>query len=126
MLKSIKVIKLIYSLAVCLFITMACSGQDCNSLPQSFASPAQGTQMVKKAKFHHVDHIDTQKSSWIREAAYYSCDGQLGFFLLVTKAGREYLFQDMPIKVWNGFKSAESYGVFYNRYIRDKYQLKAY
>jgi len=80
--------------------------------------------MVKKAKFHYVDHIDTKKSSWIREAAYYSCDGKSGFFLLVAKSGREYLFQDMPINIWIGFKNENSHGGYYNQYIRDKYQLK--
>ncbi len=105
-------------------MTLACSAQDCNSLPQSFASPAQATQMVKKAKFHYMDHIDTKKSSWIRSAAYYSCDGKSGFFLLVTNKGKEYLFQSMPIDVWERFKKAESLGSFYNAYIRDKYQLR--
>lgn len=118
--------KSLYLLATCLFITLACAGQDCNNLPQTFTSPEQATQMVKKTKFHYAYSIDTKKSSWIRSAAYKSCDGKSGFFLLVTKTGKEYLFQDMPIDVWERFKRAVSHGEFYNHHIRNKYQLKTY
>ena len=116
--------KSLYLLATCLFITLACAGQDCNNIPQTFTSPEQATQMVKSANFRIKERLDTQKSSWIRSAIYYSCDGKSGFFLLVTKAGREYLFQDMPINMWRGFKNAQSHGQFYNQHIRNRYQLK--
>ncbi|RQP15436.1 MAG: KTSC domain-containing protein [Parapedobacter sp.] len=117
-------IKSIYLFAVYMFFTVSCSAQDCNSLPQSFVSPAQTTQMIKKANFYYVDRIDTKKSSWIREAEYYSCDGKTCFFVLVMKTGGECLFQDMPIKVWEGFKYSESHGSFYNHHKRNKYQWK--
>lgn len=118
-------VKSIYLLVVWFFVAMmACSAQDCNNLPNTFTSPAQATQIVKKAKFHYLDHIDTKTSSWIRSATYYSCNGKLGFFLLVTKTGKEYLFQDMPIDVWNQFRAAKSHGVFYNRNIRNQYLLQ--
>ncbi|WP_373285014.1 KTSC domain-containing protein [Parapedobacter defluvii] len=38
--------------------------------------------------------------------------------------GREYLFQNMPIEVWNKFRVAKSHGEFYNQSIRNKYLLK--
>src|SRR5690606_34477735 len=113
--------KLIYSLSVCLLFTLSCSAQDCNNLPQTFVSHVQATQMVKSANFRIKEHLDTQKSSWIRSATYYNCNGKLGFFLLVAKTGREYLFQDMPINIWEGFKNAESHGTYYNTKIRGKF-----
>lgn len=107
-----------------LFIAISCKAQNCKDVPKTFKSYAEAELVIKKTAFTYVDQVSTSKSSWIKEGKYYSCDGKTGFFVLVTKAGRTYLFQDMPINTWRAFKKADSYGGYYNQYIRDKYQLK--
>lgn len=99
-------------------------GQSCTELPETFVSTTRASEIVKKTKFLYIDRITTERSSWIKSATYYSCDRKTGFFLLVTNKGNEYLFQEMPVNVWERFKQAKSYGEFYNQYIKSKYRLK--
>ena len=42
----------------------------------------------------------------------------------MTNKGKDYLFKDMPLDIWKGFKIAESKGEYYNEYIKGNYQLK--
>jgi len=97
-------------------------GQDCKTLPRTFDSYQQATRLVKSSKFKIKETLDTSKSSWIRGATYFSCDGESGFLIFRTDS-REYIHQDVPIDIWNGFKNASSFGSYYNRYIKGKYQL---
>lgn len=94
----------------------------CNSLPTRFQSYNEAKAAVKNATFQIADAVETTKSSWIRAASYYSCDGTAGYFLLATDKN-EYLFEGMPLKVWEGFKGADSFGEYYNAYIRDRYYM---
>lgn len=107
-----------------LFISLASLAQNCKELPNTFTSIEQATKLVKNSRFSYTDHVITQKSSWIQKGSYYSCDGKTGFFVLLTKSGKEYLFQELPIDTWKGFKTAQSHGQFYDQNIRNHYQLK--
>jgi len=78
--------------------------------------------MISNASFILSESIDSSKSSWIRSLKYFSCDNHVGFLILRTDK-KEYLFQKVPIHIWNNFKKADSYGEYYNDFIRGKYQL---
>lgn len=99
-------------------------GQGCAELPKTFSTTVQAMHMVKQIVFPYTDRITTERSSWVKSATFYSCDRKVGFFLMTTKTGKEYLFQDMPVALWEKFKQADSYGEFYNKNIRNRYQLK--
>ena len=66
------------------------------------------------------DKVNASKSSWIRGASFYSCDGNSGYFILITDKN-EYLYSEMPYSIWLEFKNAESFGKFYNEKIKYKY-----
>lgn len=102
--------------------TFGCNAQNCDNLPVSFNSYAGATEIITNTSFILSDSIDTSKSSWIRSLKYFSCDNQVGFLMLKTDK-KEYLFQNVPIHIWNDFKKADSYGEYYNDFIRGKYQL---
>lgn len=101
---------------------VACSQTNCNNLPKTFNSYDQALYEVKSAKFSYVDKVNTVGSSFVTGASYYSCDGQYGF-LIIGLNNRQYIHKDLPIKVWLSFKSASSFGTFYNQNIRNKYRL---
>jgi hypothetical protein len=61
------------------------------------------------------------KSSWITDVAYYE---PMGFFEVKLKNGKEYMYKDVPKKVYEDFMKAKSKGEFFNRVIRDKYGNK--
>lgn len=100
------------------------NAQPCQQLPESFISYDQAFEKIKKADFKIEDSVDCSVSSWIKEASFYSCDGEIGYFILKTKNGNEYLHKGLPLKVWNEFKNASSFGGYYNRQIKGKYLLK--
>ncbi len=96
---------------------------DCSQLPSSFPSYGEGLLRVEQAAFPINDRVDTSRSSWIRTASYHSCGDGYGFMVLATDSQR-YLHQGMPMEEWEGFKNANSFGSYYNRHIKGRYQLQ--
>ena len=108
-------------LLIIVFVT-SCQGQDCETIPQTFNSYEEALTSISRASFNFSDDVDTSSSSWITDANYYSCDGAKGFLVLETSK-KNYIFKNVPIDLWNNFKEASSFGKFYSKYIRGKYQL---
>jgi hypothetical protein len=98
------------------------AGQDCNQMPSHFPSYDAATSFVKNAHFKFKDEVNTSKSSWIRSASFYSCDGRTGYFISGTDK-QEYIHAGMPIKIWKEFKNADSFGSYYNKNIKHRYQF---
>lgn len=96
--------------------------QSCSELSDSFTSYKEATGVIKSTDFFFIDSCDTSKSSWIKEASFYSCDGDLGYFILKTSK-QSYIHKNVPNYLWREFKKAESFGGFYSRKIKGKYQL---
>ena len=94
---------------------------DCSSLG-NFKSYDEAIAKVKDAKFKVYESVDTDKSSWIRGAYYYSCDGQSGFLIIETDK-RPYIHAGVPLSAWNGFKTASSLGSYYDHNIKGRYRL---
>ena len=105
---------------ISLFIS--CNSQNCNDFQDNFTSHEQALNLIKKTNFTFTDKCNTQKSSWISGAEYYSCDIKKGYILITIK-NKTYTHKDLPIDLWEDFKNAESFGKFYNNKIKGKYQL---
>lgn len=100
----------------------SCKGQDCNNLKDNFNTYSEAQSSISRTTFSTEDSVDTSKSSWIKEADYYSCDNKFGYLILETSS-KKYIFKKVPIKIWNEFKKADSFGKFYNQKIRSNYQF---
>jgi hypothetical protein len=100
----------------------SCQGQECEALPKSFGSYSEALSKITDASFSITDSVDTPSSSWITGANFYSCDKAKGFLIIETSK-KNYIFKNVPITVWSNFKNADSYGKFYSKYIRGKFQL---
>ena len=111
-------------LVVLFIITLAisCKSQECETLPESFSSYSEATSEISNTSFNISDSVDTSSSSWITDANFYSCDGTKGF-LVISTSKKDYIFKNVPLNLWLNFKRASSFGKFYNRKIRDKFQL---
>jgi hypothetical protein len=118
--KIMKSIFILFFLQLSLFV---CYSQDCRSLPSKFNSYEQAKSKVKHTHFKYSDRINTTKSSWIRGASYYSCDGLSGYLIIQTNRN-DYIHQGVPIKIWSEFKNAASFGSFYNSQIKNRYKLQ--
>ncbi len=118
--------KIIYFLV---FIIVFCrSSIACNNiiaytnLPSHYSSYKSAVQMIQSARFRIKESVNTSKSSWVRSASYYSCDGVVGYFILRTD-NKEYLYEGVPVVVWEEFKYSESCGSYCDRNIKWQYIL---
>jgi len=57
--------------------------------------------------------------SSILKSAYY--DNKYNMLSVTFKNGKEYVFYNVPINVWENFKNSESKGSYFSRYIKGKY-----
>ncbi|OJV26369.1 MAG: hypothetical protein BGO32_00025 [Bacteroidetes bacterium 37-13] len=94
----------------------------CGHIPENFSSYHEAISVIEKSDFKYSDDVNTTRSSWIRGARFYSCSGNEGYFIIETDNGI-YIHKNMPVHVWNAFKTADSFGRFYNAYIKNNYQL---
>ncbi len=104
------------------FLSLSAHCQDCRDFPNRFASYSQAISLIKSSKFNINESVNTSKSSWVKSAHYYSCDGRTGFFIIEAK-GRKYIHANMPFIIWRQFKRASSFGSFYDHNIKGKYKL---
>jgi len=119
---NITVLRIILGIIGIFLLSNFSYSQNCKTLPIEFDSYEQAIRLVKSSTFKIEESLNTSKSSWIRGASYFSCDRKTGFLIFKTD-DREYIHQNVPIDIWNGFKNASSFGSYYNRYIKGRYQL---
>ena len=106
----------------CLLITLYGCNSNCEKLPSSFSSYSEAISKIHSTNFKLDESVNTSKSSWVKGAAYYSCDGSAGYFILKTD-NKDYIHKDLPVSVWENFKNAKSYGSYYDNNIKHNYQF---
>jgi hypothetical protein len=107
-------------LSLLLFLA-GCTGTPCADIPSNFATYDEAITAVESASFSISESVNTSKSSFINDADFYSCNGHDGFLILQFNEN-DYIFEGVPMAVWEGFKDAESFGEFYDRNIRGRYR----
>ena len=108
---------------IILFLFISCIGSNCKDLPKNFESYDQAKELVRKTNFEFENQVNISRSSWITSAKYFSCDSKTGFLIIGTE-NEDYIYNGVPIEIWNEFKSLESLGSYYNSKIKHRYQLK--
>ncbi len=116
-------IKLILIVFLFVYIGSSFAQTNCIKLPSTFKSYNQATALVKAAKFKTIETANTSKSTWVKSATYYSCDGKIGYLIILLKS-KEYIHANLPYSIWKGFKNASSKGKYYDNNIKHKYRLK--
>lgn len=124
---NIKFIEMKHLLIVLFIILVAsCDAQTCKTLKEDFTSYENAISKVRSTEFVYQDQIDIIDSSWLIYAEYYSCDNQIGYFIITTNTNKSYIHKNLPFNVWSEFKKSLSKGSFYNQNIRYRYPLKIY
>lgn len=118
-----KKIKLLFIIGFLTLSFTSCNAQTCENLPNKFDSYKVAAKLINSSKFNLSEECNTSKSSWIKNAEYYSCDLNVGFLLIKTSK-KTYIHSNVPLKIWNEFKKTTSFGSFYTSKIKGKYQLK--
>ncbi len=111
-------------LLLILFAFVSCNRQNCDQINNNkFNSYSEAKQYVETFDFQLSEEENLQRSSWMSKANYYSCDGMVGYFTYETKNGENYIYRNVPMEVWQGFKNADSPGRFYNENIKSRFVL---
>ena len=100
-----------------------CRRKNCEQLSNNFGTFNEAINKIKSTRFRIEEEVNTSRSSWVKWASFYSCDGNYGYFILKTDK-EEYLYSGMPYIIWQQFKDASSFGVFYNEKIKHQYILQ--
>lgn len=103
------------------FCFLSCNSKNCAEIPSKFKTYEQAISEVENSSFEFQEET-TKSSSWIEEANYYSCDMKTGFLIIETSK-QEYIHKDVPIEIWKEFNSSTSLGKYYNRNIKNRFQL---
>ena len=114
--------KVLISLLLLFSISFTSCSKPCNSFENKFTNYFVAEKIIKSTSFKLKDEVNTSNSSWILSANYYSCDGKLGYLIIGTFK-KDYIHKSVPIDIWEGFKNANSFGSYYNQFIKKRYHL---
>lgn len=114
----------IFLILLCLILLFQnCSTKSCQSLPNTFSSYQDAKQEVRNSSGYNIKQKRSLKSSWLKSAEYYSCDGKNGFLIITTNKGKTFIHSLVPEKIWSNFINSHSYGNYYVKNIKSNYQL---
>lgn len=105
-----------------LFLFVSCSTEPCEEIPSRFTTYKSAIEAIQSADFRIEEKLNTDRSSWIRSARYYSCNGIEGYALITTDK-TTYVHTNVPYELWKSFNAANSFGRFYNSRLKEQYQL---
>jgi len=79
---------------------------------------------IRNGSYEYSDSHKMSSSSWIRSSEFYSCDAGTGCLIMTTKTNRDYIHYGVPRDIWQSFKSASSYGGYYNQNLKERYSFR--
>lgn len=91
--------------------------------PEDFSNYEEAIEYVRSNPVFNLDKVDTSKSSWIRGAEYCYQNGSDYGYAIFNLQEKEYIHKGVPKEVWEDFKDAESFGSYYNKYLKGEYTL---
>jgi hypothetical protein len=84
----------------------------------------QAVSEIRNGDYDYSDSKNMASSSWVKSAEFYSCDAATGCLIMSTKINRDYIHFGVPIDEWKSFKSASSYGSYYNQNLKGRYPVR--
>ena len=89
--RSYRILKLLFIIILTNGFIACSNGPDCNNLDTNFTSYRQATELVRSASGFEVSEKERLNSTWMKSAEYYSCDGDLGYFIYTNTKGDSYI-----------------------------------
>jgi hypothetical protein len=107
-----------------IFCLLSCENKvSCENQLERPSTYADFEKILNSTNFRFVDELGENKSSWITNCFYYSCDSKTGYFVLHVK-DKKYIHSKVPIEYWTYFKTSKSKGSFYNQKIKGNFILR--
>jgi hypothetical protein len=92
----------------------------CADLPDHFTNIDKALEFIRNCNFEFEEAFEALSVRGIRNVSYHSCDKEAGFLVLVTH-DRTFIHKEVPMKIWEAFKYAESIETYYRLNIKFTY-----
>lgn len=115
--------KLNRKLFIIVFIisTVSCKSRKCQNIPTEFTSYENAKKEIKSRVFNFADSVRIENGTVLKSATYLSCDGKSGYFFHTRINGGEYFVSDVPVRIWENFKSSCQKDTFFTNLIEKRY-----
>jgi hypothetical protein len=114
---------LLVILLICAGIILNAQIDNCAHTNTSWKSDKEAINYLESESFATTESVLVEGESWMESANFYSCNADFGF-LIVKSMKKSFVHQNVPTKVWEALKSANSKGGYYNFYIKNKFKLQ--
>ncbi len=113
-------------------VPILCAGQKCKDLPREFTSFTDALSHLYGTQFLFSDHrsetiqsLSEKKNARLVEADYFSCDHKTGYIKFIFLPGDIFIYEKIPIKIWDEYKKCPSPDLYYENNIVNKYRCVA-
>ena len=106
-----------------------CMGQKCKDLPNEFTSYADAMSQIYKSHFNFINSrsetiqsLSEKKNFKLVSASYYSCDKITGIAEFIFINRDIFLYEKIPMTIWNEYNKCISTDLYYENNILTKYR----
>jgi len=116
-------------ISILFLVPILCIGQKCKDLPKEFISFTDALSHFYETEFSFSDHrsetiqsLSEKKNAKLVSANYYSCDNKTGYATFLFLPGDTFIYEKIPIEIWDEYKKCASPDLYYENYILTKYK----
>ena len=110
-------------------VPILCAGQKCEDLPKDFTSYADAFSHIYGTQFSFsgerretIQTLSEKKNAKLVEGKYYSCDNKTGYAIFILLQGDTFIYEKIPMKIWDEYKKCASPDLYYENNILTKYK----
>ena len=117
------------SITILFLVPILCMGQNCEDLPKEFTSFTDALSHILNTNFVFSDTrsetirtLSEKKNAKLVSADYYSCDNKTGYATFTFLPGDVFIYEKIPMKIWDEYKKCISPDLYYENNILTKYK----
>ena len=117
------------SIVLLSLVPILCAGQKCGDLPKYFTSYSDALSHIYGTQFSFSDSrsetiqsMSEKKNAKLVDGNYYSCDNKTGYAKFILRPGDVFIYEKIPMKIWDEYKKCVSPDLYYENNIFTKYK----
>lgn len=95
---------------------------DCHKLHSPIDNPDSALITIQHATFRLHESMTISSYRVPNKVDYYSCDGEIGYFVAKEDSSTIVIYENIPIKIWEAFNTTNDPLYFYQEEIKKKYK----
>jgi hypothetical protein len=117
------------SISLFFLIPIFCMGQKCKDLSKECTSFLDALGQLNDSNFQFISDrretiqsLSEKKSAKLVCGTYYSCDKKTGYATFIFLHGDTFIYEKIPMKIWDEYKKCKSPDLYYENNILPKYK----